>query len=150
VPVNLVEKATFVRMLPCEDHQHPLVVIEFKAPPKGDSAAALFAKLARSQAGTPLASIMGGLGAAQDSPGGAMSPAGTMPCGPAGMPCGGVGAPCQEAAVALARSAIGGGGGGIRCIAWHTECRTITIWISSLNFGIPVRVCYRVCDTIAW
>ena len=24
------------------------------------------------------------------------------------------------------------------------------IWISSLNFGIPVRVCYSVCDTIAW
>jgi len=154
VPVDLVEKATFVRMLPCRDHQHPLVALEFKAPPKGDSAAALFARLARSaglhrQAG----------GEAGPGLSGAARPCSAMP---AGIPAEAAAASSASAAGTLPGDSLqrragglgglGGLGGqfGWSCIAWHQECRWIELWISSIGRSIPIYVCYDVCDRIGF
>ena len=154
VPVDLVEKATFVRMLPCHDHQHPLVVVEFKAPPKEDRAASLFAQLARSA---------GVHRQAGGEPGPGMSGA-ARPCNatPPGLPAQATGAPPAGTAGALSGDSLerragglgglGGLGGqfGWSCIAWHQECRWIELWISSIGRSIPIYVCYDVCDRIGF
>jgi hypothetical protein len=47
IPISIIEQVTFLQTVPCRDHRHPLVMIEFKEPPAGNEAASVFAELAR-------------------------------------------------------------------------------------------------------
>jgi hypothetical protein len=134
VPIMLVEQVTFLRTVPCRDHQHPLVMIQFRAPAADDRAATLFAQLARS--GAAMAPIAGG-----------KMPHGMPGVQPSSQPAGG---PPQ---FSHARSWGRGGGGGfgglggnLTCIVWHEECRWVQLYIPSLGINIPWYVCELICD----
>ena len=120
VPVSVMEQVTFLRNVSCRDHQHPLVMIQFKEPDPKNPTASVFAELARRNART-------------------------NPIQP-----GTVGTPQTVAQRADGGGFGGGapeGIGGLECIAWHRECGWKTLYISSLNLNIPIYVCWNVCDT---
>lgn len=136
IPVELIAQATFLKNVPCKDHEHPLVMLTFKEPPAGDAAATLFAELARQPAPSAGPEMGGGMmGGGIGGPG--------MPGGHGGGMGGGV---AQRQA-----GGVGGVGGGqigqLECIAWHQECGWRTLWIPSLRVNIPIYVCWNVCDT---
>jgi hypothetical protein len=47
IPVSMIEQVTFLGNVTCRDHQHPLVVIQFKEPDASNETARVFADLAR-------------------------------------------------------------------------------------------------------
>jgi hypothetical protein len=142
IPVDVIEQVTFLQTVPCRDHRHPLVMIQFKEPPPGDKAATVFAELARRNAYTSARQtppVMPGQ-PMQMMPGLLGQPPQTMP-----------GAPGQPPQTMLrpASGATGGGfghGGTLQCIVWHQVCGWTTLYISALNLNIPWYYCWDVCD----
>jgi len=122
IPVEAIEEVTLVSHVKCRDHEHPLVRIVFKEPPADDKVGRALAELAR-QSGTPPVSVLSG------APGGASGAIAQRRAGGSGL---GLGL---------------GAGPSLTCIAWHQECRWVTLYIPSLNLNVPVYVCYDVCDT---
>jgi hypothetical protein len=127
VPVGVIEQVTFLQTVPCRDHRHPLVMIEFKEPEAGDRASTVFAEFARRSRRT--------------------AP------GPGRVPPGIGGQPSQT----VAKPTGGGdwrpkgpwdrGPGDLECIVWHEVCGWTTLYISALGINIPFYYCWNVCDT---
>jgi len=136
IPVGVIEQVTFLQTVPCRDHSHPLVMIQFKEPQAGSEAANVFAALARRN--KPMmshASFGMGPGMAPGMGMGAGMGIGTgMQSRPPGM-------------VMRQDTGPGGGPGGLQCIVWHEQCGWTTLYISRLGINIPWYYCWPVCDT---
>ena len=146
IPVGVIEQVTFLQTVPCRDHQHPLVMIQFKEPPAGNETASVFAALARRN--VPITpshawpSVPPGMGM---TPGMGMSGMGTMPG--MGMAPGLQGRPSQTVmARETGGGGPGGGHGGLQCIVWHTQCGWTTLYVRALGINIPWYACWDVCD----
>ena len=140
IPVSLIEEATFLGNTRCHDHEHALTRIELKDPPADNEAARTYAEFARRSGPGPAVSL------------GAVAPTGAAPAGVHAHASGGCAGSNHGGPPGVMEQRAGGlgglGGNGLTCIAWHTECRWIDLWISSLNTSIPIFVCYTVCDRV--
>lgn len=124
IPVDLIDDVELITKISCRDHEHPLVQIRFKEPPKENESARVFAELAR-QSTSP---IQGGiLGETPDLPLGSIA---IPPQGGAG----GQTPPCP---------------GGI-CIGKRWECHVEFIRVGGMgaSYNVPVVVCTWRC--IIW
>lgn len=141
IPVNVIEQVTFLQTVPCRDHRHPLVMIQFKEPEPGNKTASVFADLARrSLHATPMQASPGMPGRPPQTTAGLhTSPTQGSPGMPGTLP-----------QTTVARQGDGGGfggNGGLQCIVWHQVCGWTTLYISRLNLNIPFYWCWDVCDT---
>jgi hypothetical protein len=146
IPLGAIEQVTFLQHVPCRDHQHPLVMIQFKEPDPKNQAASVFADLARRNLQTnPMQPAMHGGPHATPMQLGMHGGLLTTPMGP--MEPGMHGIPQT---IAQQR---GGGvpdpdpnrSGPFVCIAWQQVCGWQWVYISSLNISLPFYVCSYVC-----
>lgn len=149
IPSELIEEVEVLTTVACKDHEHPLVSIRFKEPPKDNDAARVFAEMARqSTTHSPIHSVsgcttcsgsmgqsvvIGGMGQAGNGPAGSVQEGGT-----------------PDSIARLAQGGNFGGFGGFglggrcKCLADEVECHLE--WIRyAPGKHIPVFVCTRRC-----
>jgi hypothetical protein len=129
LPLSLIEKVNFLQNVKCEDHEHPLVLIQFKEPDASNEAAQVFAELARSPVPPPTFSTSGPESYT------ALPPEGGVPAIPDSM----------------SRRAPPGTNsppvlGPLVCITWRQVCGWSTLYIRDLNVSIPIYTCWYVCS----
>jgi hypothetical protein len=129
LPLSVIEKVTFLQNVRCEDHEHPLVLMQFREPDAHNEAAQAFAELARSPAPPPTYSLSG--------PEADMAPPseGAVPAMPESM----------------SRRARAGTNtppplGPFDCIVWRQVCGWSTLYIRELKISVPIYTCWYVCS----
>jgi hypothetical protein len=149
IPLSAIEQVTFLQHITCRDHQHPLVMIQFKEPDPKNQAASVFADLARRNLQmNPMQPGMHGGPHANPMLLGMHGGLLTTPMGPMGP--GMHGTPqtiAQQAPVPDPDPNRPIGLPGLKCIVWRQVCGWSTLYISSLNIRVPIYVCTYVCDT---